>query len=425
MRILFIIHEFLPRYQGGSEIYLYRLAKALQERGHKTYVYTYGDFDEETVFNGIEVKRVSHNHKRRWIKYTTKIKKLLSLLPRLRDEFIEIDFKNQLRLKKPDIVHIHHLINLSPRIIEIVKKAGIPLVITLHDYWFMCYKAQLIKPSFKKCKGPLFLGLNCPFCLTPRPKFFQFIYPFLALIFIYRNLYLRYSLKKADIVTSPSNFLRENFIQYGVSKDRIIHLNYGTNEKLFKNIRPRRKNKIIFAFIGAILPHKGVHVLINAFNKLKTKNVELHIYGDFSSHPERMRYFQILRDLSPVETIEFKGPFNNNEIANILSKIDVLVVPSIWCENSPLVIHEAFMAGVPVIASNIGGIPEMVKDGVNGLLFESGNVGALSAKLKQVIENPSLLNEWRKNIRPIKTIKENVLELERIYRKMLKTSKKK
>ncbi len=113
------------------------------------------------------------------------------------------------------------------------------------------------------------------------------------------------------------------------------------------------------------------------------------------------------------------GGFDNREVANIFREIDVLIVPSVWQENSPLVIQEAFASRTPVIASDIGGIPELIQDGGNGLLFQAGNINSLYEKIKSVIDNPQLLSELRQNIEPPRDIKVNALEIEEIYRRYI------
>jgi glycosyltransferase involved in cell wall biosynthesis len=114
------------------------------------------------------------------------------------------------------------------------------------------------------------------------------------------------------------------------------------------------------------------------------------------------------------------GRFENGRVAEVMSGIDVLIVPSIWPENAPLVIQEAFMARVPVIASRVGGIPELVRHGENGLLVETGNPADLQAKMEYLIENPHLLQLYSLDIERIKSIDENAEELEQIYERLIR-----
>ncbi|MBA7641508.1 putative teichuronic acid biosynthesis glycosyltransferase TuaC [subsurface metagenome] len=172
--------------------------------------------------------------------------------------------------------------------------------------------------------------------------------------------------------------------------------------------------KIRFGFIGPFIEQKGLHILIRAFNKVKVDNVVLKIFGDKPAL-SRDSYSTKIRSMVRNKNIKFMGRFNNEDIAKILSTIDVLIVPSIWYENSPLVIHEAFMARVPVITANIGGMAELVQNNMNGLLFKVGDAEDLFEKIDRFIKEPRLIEELGKNIPAIKTIEEDANELEGLY----------
>jgi len=152
------------------------------------------------------------------------------------------------------------------------------------------------------------------------------------------------------------------------------------------------------------------------------EKAELRIYGHISEHSPD--YFDMLkRKAGGKNNIKFMGEYYVEEAPEIFSQLDVLVVPSIWHENSPLTIHEAFMAGVPVITSNIGGMAELVKHNINGLLFKVGDSEDLYQTMKMVIENPELLSELNEEIVPIKSIDEDAEELERIYMDLIEKAR--
>jgi glycosyltransferase involved in cell wall biosynthesis len=204
--------------------------------------------------------------------------------------------------------------------------------------------------------------------------------------------------------------------QFGIPDDKIIFSRYGFNLNNFKNSKKIYSDKLRFAFIGNFLPAKGLHILIDAFNRVKGKNVELKIYGKVLSYKALLEnYFKYVKKMAKNKNIKFMGGFDNREIAKIFSQIDVLIVPSIWYENSPLVIQEAFATNTPVIASRIGGIAELIDGGKNGLLFEPNSVDDLYAKMSQLIENRWLLKELSQQQTPIKTVEENAQEVEKIY----------
>jgi glycosyltransferase involved in cell wall biosynthesis len=167
-------------------------------------------------------------------------------------------------------------------------------------------------------------------------------------------------------------------------------------------------------FVGTLAPHKGCDVLIRAFRDLPIElEVTLDIYGNL----ERFKPFlEELRALAGGDgRIVFAGPFAREEVGNVLSRMDVLVVPSRWYENGPGVIFEAFAAGIPVVATNLGGMSEFVRHERDGLLFGLENHGDLAHQLRRLIEEPGLLERLRAGIEPVKTVQENVDELETLY----------
>jgi glycosyltransferase involved in cell wall biosynthesis len=156
---------------------------------------------------------------------------------------------------------------------------------------------------------------------------------------------------------------------------------------------------------------------VDAFDRLPIGKAELFIYGDPTVSPA---YYESVKQQTRHPDIKFMGLFQNDRIAEVMSGIDALVIPSIWPENSPLTIHEAFLAGVPVIASRIGGIPELVHHERNGLLFETGSAADLQAKMEYLVNNPHLLQTFARNIGRIKSIEENAEELEGIYKRLIR-----
>jgi len=220
---------------------------------------------------------------------------------------------------------------------------------------------------------------------------------------------------KIDVFLSPSNTLRDFYIKNGVNKNKVILSKYGFDKARIKYRRKLfLKNKYItFGFVGRIIPAKGIHILIEAFNKIQNKKGSvLKIFGNLGNAGI------YLRKLAK-ENIYFMGGFNNEDIDKILDEIDILVVPSIWYENSPLVIQEAFLKGIPVITSNIGGMAELVKDGENGYLFDIGNAESLKSIMEKLINNPNLLNNLSINPEDVRDIKDDAKFVEKIYEELL------
>jgi glycosyltransferase involved in cell wall biosynthesis len=161
--------------------------------------------------------------------------------------------------------------------------------------------------------------------------------------------------------------------------------------------------------------HKGAHVLLEAVRALDTSAYELKVFGNPDVFPD---YTAGLRTQAAGLPVRFMGAFDRDRTAEVYAQIDVLVVPSLWLENSPLVIHEAFMAGVPVVGARIGGIAHLVEDGRTGLLYDPSSAVELRAALGRLIENPARLEGLADRVRtapPVKSIAQDAREWEETY----------
>jgi len=219
--------------------------------------------------------------------------------------------------------------------------------------------------------------------------------------------------QKVNFFIAPSIFLRNMYINYGIPENKIRYMDYGFNKDLVNGVHKDLSKKVRFGFLGRIIPVKGISLLIDAFNELDHSKAELNIYGRL---PSSSMY---LKKRCINSAIHFKGGYNYNDLAKALSNIDILVVPSLWYENSPLVIHEAFIVKIPVITSNLGGMTELIIHEKNGLLFEPGNVEDLIKKMNLFIENPELIEKYSQKTY-VRSIQEDVREIEKLYFKLLR-----
>ncbi|PIE78371.1 MAG: hypothetical protein CSA15_08150 [Candidatus Delongbacteria bacterium] len=393
MKVLKVIHGFPPDYMAGSEVYSYHLVKELKEQNIEVFVYTRveNEFDEnykiyDEVINDINVRRI--NKPKRDYLYEDKFF----------DEDVDKHFTNYLKEIKPDIVHFGHLSHLSTNLIKIVHEFKIPIVYTIHDFWLYCVKGQLINENGEICEGP-----NICRCLDCSPyvvnnKKIEVVAKHMKDIISY-----------IDVFISPSKTLRDFFIKQGISPAKIKYYKYGFNKEKIKYQKKiySKKSKINFGFMGRIIPTKGIKVLVEAFTKLN--NEMLSIYGSVG---KQKRFLE-------TDNIRFRGPFNNDNINDVLNDIDVLIVPSIWYENAPLVMQEAFLAGIPVLTSNIGGMKELVEDGVNGFLFKVGDSKDLIDKITSITSNPEILNTLNVDRDSVVDIKDDAAKLIKVYNNLL------
>ncbi len=429
MRIAFVVHKFPPESLGGVETYTWSLARVLAEARQETHVfYPLGGMSSSisrAKRDGIHLWRVplpptrAHEGALRQFWHT------------FRDTAIEASFQEFLTTVLPDIVHFQHVQGVSARLIHLA--AACPRVITLHDYWFFCANSQLARPDGQVCAGPEW-GWNCVDCLTVRKdlRWLRVLRPLVALPLAYRNLYLRQVVESVPLFLAPSEFLRQQYVRQGFPAERIVTIELGLDTERLSEMprgdlphplarRPRPAMRWAgphFGFLGTLAPHKGVHVLVEAFNRLPD-NAALTIYGSETVFPG---YVAQLKAAAIHPNIRFAGPLDYRHVGEALRQLGCLVVPSLWYENSPLVIQEAYGVGMPVVASRLGALAEKVRDGETGRLFTAGDSTDLARVLRELMDQPEQLAALRANIVPPPTMQEHAQQMLGIYKAMLSRS---
>lgn len=446
MDVVLAVHHFPPRYIAGAELYTYRLARGLLRLGHRVEVVCVESITEGTLepccvseeYEGIPVHRLFFNlalapDPARWEFWNPRLGAWLG-------QFLEH--------RRPDLVHFQAGYLLTGSALEAAQALGIPTVLTLHDYWFLCPRIHLQRPDGALCGVPDDPA-ECVWCRLTEKRRYRLpdqathgavgrlvrralSRPLLARqtgwqarVGVIRERRERLSrvLRGVDVLLTPSHFLAEMVISRGdLPPDRLRYLRYGLD--CGTGWRPGlsekdRQGGLRVGYLGQIAPHKGVHVLVEAFRSLDASGgaCELYIYGDTSRFP---RYTGRLRRLAGGDPrIRFEGTVDNRRVLEVLSGLDVLVVPSIWYENSPLTILEAYAAGVPVLASDLGGMAEMVRHGVDGLLFRVGDAQDLAARLRELAETPDLLPRLRAGIGPVWTLEQELEQLLEVYREAI------
>jgi glycosyltransferase involved in cell wall biosynthesis len=343
---------------------------------------------------------------------------------------------------KPDIVHLQSGYLLGGPVLAAARAHQIPVVVTLHDYWFICPRITLVHPSGHACSGPDG-NVKCAWCLATVKRRFRlpdrltgggltrFVvgasrpstrHPLLfetrgARAAALRQTALLSLLAEADLILSPSAFVRRQMSMAGVDERRIEVSQLGI--QLPARVPTHEASDVMrIGYLGQIAWHKGIHVLVEAVRRLPSQSVQLRIYGDDTRDAAYTE--QIRRLIGGDRRIAILGRYRNDRVYDILAQVDVLVVPSLWAENSPTVIHEAQAAAVPVIGSRLGGIPELVENGINGLLFEAGNVGELSAHLARCLAQPSLVTRLRPDPRSVRSAEHEAVALQHRYRRLLR-----
>ncbi|MGW8318111.1 MAG: glycosyltransferase, partial [Candidatus Promineifilaceae bacterium] len=328
-------------------------------------------------------------------------------------------------IEAPDIIHINHLMGLPAGLVDQIRAQGIPYVVTLHDYWFGCANAQLIT-NFDStlCSGPDRWFFNCGRCALARagsPET-RLLAPLVAPVMAYRNRLLKPILADAAQTIAPSVFVRQASAELGLPTTNMVVIRHGIEGPPEATVPTEDSNPrfpdgpLRVGYLGGLAWQKGVHVLVNAVNLLPDKPLTLAIYGSPAAFPD---YVASLKKTTTNPAIRYLGPVGRRDLWNVLDQLDLLVVPSLWYEAAGLVILEAFAAGVPVVASRIGAIPESVTDGVDGLLVPAGDEAALRNVLLDLLADPLRLAQLREGIKFVPNLDQHCRKVEEVYRQAL------
>jgi len=342
---------------------------------------------------------------------------------------------------QPDLVHVTSCETLSASVLRVVKDARLPLVLSLTDFWFLCPQTNLLRSDGDNCDG-LTTAWECLRCKLYPSKAYRWSslllpercvsrllttisrYPILsrqrglrgmAGDIARRKAFLHEALTWPDVRITASPFVHDVHVANGVAAPIRVQP-YGHDLSWLDSYAGKEPSEEIrIGFIGQIVPSKGVHLLLRAAGSLQDSigdGRRLLIYGDLEKNPEYGA--QLRRLVAGLDNVRFCGTYDHDGSADVFAQIDVLVVPSLWYD-FPLVIYEAFATGTPVIATNLGGMAEAVTNEVSGLLFERGDVDDLTRQLRRLVEEPGLLERLQAGVPRVKTIEEEVTELEQVY----------
>lgn len=411
MYILHLVHQYLPEYVGGTELYTRTLAAELTARGH-----------DNTVF--YRVSRPGTGHAARdddgmrvvaaWHGEVTPTSRLRATFG---DRAVVAALADEVAARRPDVVHVQHLMGLPATALARIQAAGIPTVITLHDYWWLCANAQLLtNDSAAVCAGPDRWFVNCGRCALARAGRGDRLglAPAVAPVFAARARRLGPLLRAADALIAPTRFVADLYAQAGVPTARLHVVPHGIRVPLdgVQASGGDSAESLRVAYIGGLAWQKGVHVLIDAVNALP-EPVTLDIYGDTAADPA---YVADLRRRIRRPGITLHGRLPHADLWRALAAADVVAVPSLWYETASLIIQEAFAAGVPVVASDLGVMRERVRDGVDGHLVAPGAVDDWRACLRRLLDHPAERAALRRQIAPVRTIGRHVDDIAAVYR---------
>jgi glycosyltransferase involved in cell wall biosynthesis len=436
-KLLLVVPHFLPRRKGGAEQIAYDTAKWLIRRGHAVRVVCVEEVEKGDP-EGIE--SATDEYEDIPVVRLTIRSRHMAETPGLQAEWPALTqfFGRLLRDERPDVVHLLSGYLLGPAALAAARDAAIPVVVTLLDFWFICPTLHLKRGDGTLCYGPD--PLECVRCVYDRKRRYRMVdqaapgvmrsfwrvatrMPFLG-----RRLGLFDTLHALDVrqhqlasllgtartIVSRTAFVAERHRENGLVHRRILVMSPITEQTA--GHRPAEPvPSLRFGYLGQLSPDKGVHLLLAAFCALRTdsRDVSLNVHGASNAPSRYIRGLQRLARRSP--NVRLSGPYDRGRVDELLRDIDVLVVPSTWHENAPLVIVEAFTAGVPVIGSDVRGIAELVRHDVNGLLFARADGKDLRRQMQKLIDQPPLLHQLRAGIPRVRGLDEEMTDLMALY----------
>jgi glycosyltransferase involved in cell wall biosynthesis len=343
--------------------------------------------------------------------------------------------RSEFETYRPDIVHAVHAMKLSAAALELCYDLGLPVVLTLVDYWFICPRHTLLRSNQQLCEGAAH-DLDCTDCLRDMhgfagskarglpapvlrvasslgtalfdghlPRFWRDISAIRQ-----RNSHLRRIVERANRIIALSAFQKEMFVRNGYAREKIQVLAHGLETAGLKPAHFDTVNELTIVFIGSLVYHKGPHILVRALALHPECKVRLLLYGDASgSNP----YLDSLKKLMAAdERAKLMGEFPIDEMGRVLETAHALAMPALWFENEPLVVKAARYIGLPVMASDIGTLATSIRDGVNGWLIPAGDVNAWGDAISSVTPAPLPMDV------SIKSMDDNARELLEIYQEI-------
>jgi len=455
MRILFLVHDFLPAHAAGTEVYTGSLALGLAQRGHDVRVFaTEKDIAREHLalqerrWRGLVVHELVNNLFYEDFRATWDFPAAERAFARVLDEF------------RPDVVHVQHLLYLSVGCVEEAHRRGLPVFFTLNDFWLQCprfgqrmhadggichvidfERCGTCLARFKFAQTPLerraarviagvksATGLDLSAATRAAAEALRSratsgtehaVDPATERAFAaaarVRDAELRARLLPCvERFFAPSRFLRARFLEWGLPADRLETLGYGIELEPFANLARQSSELVRVAFLGTLAPHKAPHLLLEAWDLLPAelrRAGKLTLHGPKDYFPE---YVAGLERAARAVGAELPGRLEREQVPAALSETDLLVVPSVWYENSPLTILEALASRTPCLVSDLGGMAELVEPGKQGWRFRPGDAADLAAHLERILRAPSQLCALDFGA-PVKDVRAHAAELEQRY----------
>lgn len=444
MKIIFPSVFYLPHVIAGIEMYVQHLALGLQELGHEVKVAVpsfSADDHEDYVYEGIQV-----------IRYRTEKPVNRQQYTGFASNQSVVAFKELLDREQPDIVHFSQLTNasgISLQHIAAAKSTGAKIVYTNHLSEFICQRGDFMQMGRTHCNG-LVGQYKCTTCLlqqkgmngimgsmltiadqaaaavTGKENFAlqlkRFVWP--GFFNRWHEYKVRHVIATVDRFVSIAHWCDDLLDKNGWKKNNCVHIATGLLQENNLPLNPlapyQGQRPIRVAFLARLFPVKGPDLLIEAAGKMDPGSIQVDLYGPADTGMYKTYYENTVASVGHYSHIQIHPPLANTQVVTTLSSYDILCMPSRGNEMAPLVIQEAFKAGIPVVGSNLPGIIEFIQHNHNGLIFEVDDAASLQNQLQRLISEPNLLTQLRLNIPNPGKFEQVVAEYDRMYAEICK-----
>lgn len=441
MKVLHIPFCFYPDAVGGTEVYVAGLVEELVHEGVESVIAAPDGASREYIYQGTRVRRFGIN---------SDSGKPSGLFGNP-DGLAVPEFAGILDAEKPDLVHLHALPRVALRLLRTAKRRAIPTLYTYHTVSDICARDSMMHWGTKPCDGVLCLE-KCSRCVLQGRGFnragawaggslpgpVRSLLPILGdallrlgvpgkippLLMKANRLQERHSrilgvLAEANHIVAPCEWGRDVLLRNGVPKGKISLCRQGAPASApFRSLPAVKRSGLQVAYFGRLDKTKGVDLLIRAVRNAPDLVLKLDIFGVVQEElADYERELKLLCGNDP--RIEFRSPVPSREVIGTLRAYDILAVPSQNLETGPLVVFEAFAAGIPVVGSRLGGIAELVDHGRNGILVESGNLCEWQAALRRLCFDPQLLSRLSQGIKQPRTMSAVAHEMAAIYEQVV------
>jgi glycosyltransferase involved in cell wall biosynthesis len=384
LHVLMCCNFYPPFFVGGAEIIVHAQAKAMIQAGHRVTVFC-ARHDEaylhysitEEIYDTVPVVRLYLNAAN------------FALGNNFHNAEVDRQFTQVIDRINPDIIHLHNVAGLSLGMISVALARKIPAFLTVHDHWGFCFKNTRLKEGMEICQD----FSDCVTCaeqLSDREGKFDHVW--------LRNDYLALQFSKLHGIISPSPYLAKAYISAGIPPEQMSVISNGVDVDRFLGLKQLDRSSITFTFVGHLGFHKGLAILLEALEHLH----QAHVLGDlcqFNIVGEGnwgIQFSNFIGRHQLDQAIKLWGKVDHDQVDRIYQQTDVLINCSIWPENEPVTILEAMAAGIPVVASDLGGNRNLIDDRINGRLYEATSAKALAQVVLEIIADPSVLKQWGK-----------------------------